>query len=257
MCRCRSTTSVIDVCPRDACGVAPPRGVRPLGSGPARPEPLAMRRWRSTATLLLGLAGAIGAAAAQSVMLAGSLGASKALLVIDGAPYTLAVGASVKGVTLRRVGDGEAEVDVAGRALTLRLGGAPARLGPAGGSTGGREIVLAAGPGGHFTSAGAINGHAVQFMVDTGASTIALSQSEANRIGLDWQRGRRGVSNTAGGPVPVHAINLSSVRVGDIEVFNVDAVVLPAEMPAVLLGNSFLGRFSMRRDSDVLRLEKK
>ena len=86
---------------------------------------------------------------------------------------------------------------------------------------------------------------------------VARSQSEANRIGLDWQRGRRGISHTAGGTVPVHAVNLTSVKVGAVEVFNVDAVIVPAEMPMVLLGNSFLGRFSMRRDQDVLRLEKR
>jgi len=57
--------------------------------------------------------------------------------------------------------------------------------------------------------------------------------------------------------VQVHTLMLSSVRVGEVEVGNVAAVVLPAEMPMVLLGNSFLNRFSMRRDSDVMRLQKK
>ncbi|WP_088280298.1 TIGR02281 family clan AA aspartic protease [Ideonella sp. A 288] len=201
--------------------------------------------------------GACLAAQAQSVTLSGSLGSSKALLVIDGQPHTVAVGASVKGVTLRRLGDGEAEVEVGGKRATLRLG-APIRLGgDSGGAPGGSEIVIAAGPGGHFTSAGTINGKAVQFMVDTGATSIALSQSEANRIGLDWQRGRRGLSHTAGGTVPIHSVNLTSVKVGSVEVFNVDAVIVPAEMPMVLLGNSFLSRFSMRRDSDVMRLERR
>lgn len=200
---------------------------------------------------------ASGAAAAQSVTLSGSLGSSKALLVIDGAPHTVAVGASVKGVTLKSLGEGQAEVEVGGRRSVLRLG-APTRLGGDGtGAAAGTEIVIPAGPGGHFSAAGSINGKAVQFLVDTGATVVALSQSEATRIGLDWQRGRRGMSNTAGGVVPVHGINLTSVKVGGIEVFNVDAVVVPAEMPVILLGNSFLSRFSMRRDSDVMRLEKR
>ena len=194
-------------------------------------------------------------AAAQSVTFSGSLGTSKALLVIDGQPQTLAVGASIKGVTLKRVGDGEAEIEVAGRSSVLRLG-APTRMsGAVGSATNGREIVLAAGLGGHFMTQGAINGRAVQFMVDTGATTIAMSRGEATRIGLDWQSGRRGSSMTAGGVVPVHGVTLSSVRIGDVEVANVEAVVLPAEMPMVLLGNSFLARFSMRRDNDVMRLE--
>jgi aspartyl protease family protein len=57
--------------------------------------------------------------------------------------------------------------------------------------------------------------------------------------------------------VPVHRLSLRAVRVGEVEVANVDAMVIPAQMPYILLGNSFLGRFQMRRDSDVLRLERR
>ena len=145
---------------------------------------------------------------------------------------------------------------MAGRILPLRLGAAPSRVGGAG-PVGDTTIVLPMGSGGHFNAAGAINGKPVNFMVDTGATTIALSQAEANRIGLDWKRGRPGMSSTANGPVPVYAVNLTSVRVGTVEIANVAAVVLPSDMPLVLLGNSFLNRFSMRRDSDVMRLERK
>ena len=63
--------------------------------------------------------------------------------------------------------------------------------------------------------------------------------------------------STANGPVPIYAVNLTSVRLGGVEVANVEAVVLPSEMPVVLLGNSFLGRFSMRQDGDVMRLVKR
>jgi aspartyl protease family protein len=205
---------------------------------------------------LAGLAGLAGGVAAQSVTLSGSMGADKALLMIDGQPQMLVVGGSARGVTLRRLGDGEAEVEVAGRTLPLRLGAAPSRVGGAG-PVGDTTIVLPMGPGGHFNAAGSINGKPVNFMVDIGATTIALSQAEANRIGLDWKRGRPGLSSTANGPVPVYAVNLTSVRLGSVDIANVAAVVVPSDMPQVLLGNSFLNRFSMRRDSDVMRLEKK
>lgn len=196
------------------------------------------------------------AASAQQVMLAGSLGQSKALLVIDGQPQTLAVGATARGVTLKRLGEGEAEVEVDGRTRVLKLGMTPTRVGQSGPPPG-TQIVIPAGPGGHFTAAGAINGKPVRFMVDTGATAIALSQAEANRIGLEWQRGRPGTTQTAGGPVPVNFVNLTSVRIGDVEVNNVGAVVIPAELPMVLLGNTFLSRFSMHRETDVMRLERK
>ena len=195
---------------------------------------------------------------AQSVTLSGSMGLNKALLMIDGQPQMLAVGASARGVTLRRLGDGEAEVEVAGQRLQLRLGAAPARVGvEAGAPSASSEIVLPMGRLGHFNAQGTINGKPVSFMVDTGATSVAMSQSEANRIGLDWKRGRPGLTSTANGPVPIYAINLTSVRVGTVEIANVAAVVVPSDMPMILLGNSFLNRFSMRRDNDVMRLEKK
>jgi aspartyl protease family protein len=197
------------------------------------------------------------AASAQSVSMAGSIGDSKALLMIDGAPHTLAVGSTVKGVTLRRVMPGAAEIQVGGRTLNVTMGGAPASVGGGGGGSGGREIVISAGPGGHFVATGSINGKSVQLMVDTGATSVAMSRSEADRIGIDWKSGQRSLSHTAGGVVPTYLVSLNSLRIGDVEVFNVPAAVVQAEMPIILLGNSFLGRFSMRRDSDVLRLERR
>lgn len=203
------------------------------------------------AALLMGLPLA---AAAQSVQLAGRMGA-KALLVIDGQTQLLAPGESARGVKLLRLDDGGAVVEVGGRAQTLAAGGAAVRVGagaPAG--NGAREVVIAAGPGGHFTVGGAINGRAVRFLVDTGATMVALGKDEADRLGLDYQRGERGLTQTANGTVPVWVITLSSLRVGEVELANVKAAVVPAAMPGILLGNSALGRFSMQRDSDVLRL---
>jgi aspartyl protease family protein len=200
---------------------------------------------------------ALPAAWSQTVSLSGTLGASKALLLIDGQPHTVAVGSTVKGVTLTRLADGEAEVETGGKRSLLRLGAAPARVGSSGGVAGATEIVLHVGTGGHFLTQGTINGKPVQFLVDTGATAVAMSISEATRIGLDWRNGQRGYSATAGGTVPVYGVMLRSVRVGEVEVFNVGAVVLQAEMPAILLGNTFLNRFSMRRDADTMRLERK
>ena len=203
------------------------------------------------------LLGATTAAPAQSIALAGHMG-SKALLVIDGQPHTLAVGQSAAGVTLLQLSDGQATVQRGDRSLTLRLGAAPARLsGTPAARTEAQQVVLSAGPGGHFTTAGAINGRAVQFMVDTGATLVALSQADAERIGLNYRNAPRAMTQTANGAVPVHRVSLDTVRVGEVEVSQVEAIVVPAQMPYVLLGNSFLGRFQMRRENDLLRLERR
>ena len=191
------------------------------------------------------------------MQLGGVMG-SKAMLVVNGQPQMMLVGESRGGIRLVSLQGDQAQVEYGGRVQTLRVGASPVAVGgaPAGGNRG-REIVLVAGPGGHFITGGAINGQSVSFLVDTGATTIALSQAEAARIGLDLSNGRRGLTSTANGVVPVIGVTLSSVRVGEVEVINVPAAVIPASMPHVLLGNSFLTRFNMRRENDVMRLERR
>lgn len=203
----------------------------------------------AAAALLLPLA-----AAAQNVSLGGLMG-SKALLVVDGKTQMLSPGESVGGVRLVEIRNGLAVVESEGRRVTLELGGAPAQIKGTPAPAGAREIVIPAGPGGHFVVAGAINGRAVRFMVDTGATLVAISQGEAERIGLDWHAGNVGMLQTANGAVPVRLITLSSLRVGGIELADVGAVVVPSAMPMVLLGNSFLSRLQMKREADVMRLQ--
>jgi aspartyl protease family protein len=195
-----------------------------------------------------------GAAAAQSVSMGGSLG-NNALLVIDGKARNVAVGATVEGVRLVSVSGHEAVVDVKGKRVTLHLGDAQVNLGGKQSEGGGRQIVLSAESGGHFFSNGTINGKTVRFLVDTGATNISMSQEDADRIGLDYKNGQRGMSRTANGVIPVYRTSLTSVRVGDVQVYNVDATIVPGQMSYVLLGNSFLTRFQMRRDNDKLTLE--
>jgi len=194
------------------------------------------------------------AAAAQSVSLAGQMG-RKALLVIDGRTVTLAVGESRQGVRLLALDSGAAQVEWNGRVSTLHAGAAPVSVGDGAPAGGGREIVLTAGPGGHFRTAGAINGRPVQFLVDTGATVVAMGQADAQRIGIDTRQARRVMMQTANGNAPAQLVTLSAVTVGEVTLANVQAVVMAAPMNHVLLGNSFLTRFQMRRENDVMRLE--
>ena len=208
---------------------------------------------RPAAALLWLLAGV---ASAQTVSMSGRLG-DKALLMIDGSPRTVAVGSTVQGVKLVSVTGDAAVVELGGKRLSVPFGGAQVNLGGAASDGGGSRIVLTAGSGGHFLSAGAINGRAVEFMVDTGASLVSISQADAERIGLKYREGQRGMAQTANGPVPVHRVMLTSVRLGDVQLYSVEALVIPAQMPYVLLGNSFLTRFQMKRENDVMTLEKR
>ncbi|CAN5495384.1 TIGR02281 family clan AA aspartic protease [soil metagenome] len=197
------------------------------------------------------------AATAQSVSVNGVMG-GKALLVIDGQTRMMSAGATERGVKLVSVDANEAVVEVGGKKITLAVGGSPVNLVPGEASASkGTQIVLHATSGGHFAAAGSINGRSVQFLVDTGATLVSMSQATADRIGLDYRKGRQSMAQTANGAIPVTMTTLSTVRVGDVELYNVEAIVMPAAMDTVLLGNSFLSRFQMKRDNDQMVLSKR
>lgn len=196
-------------------------------------------------------------ASAQSVAMTGSMG-SKALLVVDGAaPKALSAGETHKGVKVVSVRADQVTVEVGGKRQTIDLGGAPVSIGGGGGGAGGTQIVLTATSGGHFVTGGSINGRATQFMVDTGATSVAMSADEARRIGINYEQGERGMGSTANGAIRIWRVTLKSLRIQDVEVYGVDAVVVPAGMPQVLLGNSFLNRFQMKRENDMLTLTRR
>ena len=202
---------------------------------------------------------------AQSVALAGLMGGRALLVVEGGAPKLLSVGDSHQGVKLLAVQDERATIAVAGASYTLRLGDAPAGVrngtGQGSGSSGvvptNQTIVLPAGSGGHFYSKALINGKPVQVLVDTGATSVALGADEAQRLGLDFKAGTPVRVATANGPAQAWRVKLSSLRMGDVELYDVDAVVTAAHMPMVLLGNSFLSRFQMTRTNDQMVLVKR
>lgn len=194
----------------------------------------------------------------QSVAINGTLG-NKALLIVDGGfPKAVAVGEMHKGIKVVAIQGEQITLEMGGKRQTLRVGDAPASVGSgAGEQLSGNRVVLAAGPGGHFVTAGQINGRTVQFMVDTGATTVAMGVADANRIGLNYQNGQPVQMNTANGVTQGWRITLNTVRVGDVMVSGVDAVVTPVGMPYVLLGNSFLSRFQMNRNNDQMVLERR
>jgi aspartyl protease family protein len=215
-----------------------------------------------TAALLLSLLTLGSVATAQTVALSGMLG-GKALVIVDGsAPKSVAVGESYRGVKIISTQGDQAVMEIAGKRHTLRVGEAPASVGgvagsAANGGSGGTKIVLSASSGGHFFTQGQINGRAVQLVVDTGATLVSLSVGDAERVGLNYKAGQAVQMSTANGVIPGWRLKLGSVRVGDVVVYDVDAIVSSGAMPYVLLGNSFLTHFQMTRTNDQLVLDKR
>jgi aspartyl protease family protein len=212
---------------------------------------------RFIAAMLCALATFAGSAIAQQVALSGVAG-SKALLTIDAAaPRFLSPGQSHAGVKLLSTQGETAVVEIGGQRQTLRVGEAPVSRGQTREEPGAQRIVLTADAQGHFMPPGQINGRQVQFMVDTGATQVIMSESDAKRINLKYEQGQKVRVSTANGDVVGHQVQLESVRIGSAQVHGVMAIVLPQSMAYVLLGNSFLTRFQMQRTNDQLTLDRR
>lgn len=121
------------------------------------------------------------------------------------------------------------------------------------------QLSISRGAGNHYWVAGSIEGHPVQFLVDTGATSVAMNEGQARMLGIDYRvKGRAMVASTAGGNVKAWKIKLDSVKVGALEVLGVEAAVLEGDSPTeVLLGMSFLSRVRWREENGVLQLESK
>lgn len=197
------------------------------------------------------------AALAQSVAMTGGMG-RKALLVINGGqPKALAAGEAHLGVKVISVTADQTVVEIAGQRQTVALGGAPVNVGARSGASGGTQIVLQAGQGGHFVTQGSINGRGTQFVVDTGATMVSMGAAEARRLGIAFEAGQRMQAHTANGVTTGYRINLGTLRIQDVEVYNVEAAVIPTGMPYILLGNSFLSRFRMTQDNGIMTLKRR
>jgi|TARA_B100000315_G_scaffold179269_1_gene167967 aspartyl protease family protein len=108
---------------------------------------------------------------------------------------------------------------------------------------------------GQYRIRGAINGRFTNFLVDTGASVVAMSSNDARAAGIEYESGRAGKVQTAQGVTDSYFVTLGSVTIGSITANNVDAAIIDGEFPEdVLLGMSFLSQVQMEEAGGVLTL---
>jgi aspartyl protease family protein len=213
-----------------------------------------VRHLRAAALLFLLAAGAAPAADINVV----AVTSGKAVVSINGGKTrAMNVGQVAEGVKLVSATSESATFEVAGKRQTLVPGQSGVYgTGPAQADRGSGKATFIADSRGHFVVNGQVNDINLRFMVDTGASMIALSKEDAARAGVNHLEGTRRRVQTANGLMLVYQVKLATVRVGDITLNNVEAVVVAEEgkLAISLLGMSFLNRMDMRRDGDTLTL---
>jgi aspartyl protease family protein len=190
-------------------------------------------------------------ALASSVAVVG-LFKDKAIVSIDGGkPRTLSAGQSVGGVKLISATSDSAQFDVDGQRRVLGMGQSSAGAAPAAQRA---SVSLTADVRGHFSAAGSINGYPLNFLVDTGATSISISAAEAKRMGIDYRAGQAGAVNTAAGVIPAWRVTFNTVKLGGITLNQVEGLVVESGLSVPLLGMSFLNRMEMKRDGQTMTL---
>ncbi|MBP8185197.1 MAG: TIGR02281 family clan AA aspartic protease [Pseudomonas sp.] len=212
-----------------------------------------VRELLATAALLLGMP----LQAAEQVQVVG-LFPGAAVLNVDGQRKLVKVGQAGPG--------GVQVISADSRGAVLRVNGVERAysLSREAGSGGASAPVkaqtsIARGADGHYRVVGSVGGHSVAFMVDTGATSIALNETQARTLGIDFRVvGQPMVVNLASGTAKAWRIKLPQVKVGPLEVLGVEAFVLEGEgANDALLGMSFLNRVRWHEDQGLLVLESK
>lgn len=211
-----------------------------------------VRELLATAALLLGMP----LQAADQVQVVG-LFPGAAVLNVDGQRKLVKVGQTGPG--------GVQVISADSRGAVLRVNGVerPYSLSrEAGGGSSApvkAQTSIARGADGHYRVVGSVGGHSVAFLVDTGATSIALNETQARILGIDFRvSGQPMVVNLATGTAKAWRIKLPQVKVGPLEVLGVEAFVLEGEgANDALLGMSFLNRVRWHEDQGLMVLESK
>ena len=192
----------------------------------------------------------------QEIIVQG-LFSGKAVIQIDGQRRILAIGeTSPEGVKLITADTQQATLEIDGEQKKYTLG-SPVSLSFTQAKS--IEEKVYANGNGMFMSIGSINGQTVRFLVDTGATTIAMNTSQAKRLGVRYEtEGEVATASTASGFVKAYRVHLKSVSLGKIKRRNIEAMVIDGQHPGpVLLGMSFLGDLKVEKTGNILTLQSR
>jgi aspartyl protease family protein len=209
---------------------------------------------------LIAVASALFAAnviAATQVNVVG-LFSGKAIVIINGgAPTSIGAGQTKNGVKLINASSESATFLVEGKKQTLKMGQAASVAGSTG-PVSNDPVSLYADARGQFFGNLSVNGAALKYVVDTGATFVAINSGDAKFAKIDYAKAKPAQMSTANGEVTAYLVKLNTLKIGNITLNNVDAAVLEGGSPPyVLLGMSALNLMNMKRDNTIMTLSKK
>jgi aspartyl protease family protein len=182
---------------------------------------------------------------------------NRAMVEVDGVQRVLKVGKpSPEGVLLIEATSQEALIEIDGKRQSYPIG---VKIGGTFKEREVREVRISRGADGHYSTVGYINGRTVKMLVDTGASSVAMGESEAKRLGIRyWLKGEPGWVSTASGVSKAYTVTLDKVQVGDIVLRGVEGTVISGDGPTeVLLGMSFLSHTEIKHSGNMMVLRTK
>lgn len=194
--------------------------------------------------------------ATTKVNIVGLFNGKAVMIINDGKPRTLSVGQTVDGVKLIAADSSSATLLIEGKTRNLGMGQAASVADTSVNSQ--PSLTLYANPQGHFVSECKINGAPLKFLIDTGATTVALNSGDAQFANIDYKKGEPVFVNTANGVVTAYRVTIANLKIGSITLSQVDASVLEGGSPSVvLMGMSALKRMEINHQGNSMTLTKK
>jgi len=180
----------------------------------------------------------------------------KVVVSIDNQQVVIRQGQSKQGVKFVRLKGDDVVLEINGKQAAYKMGTAV--------STNFKKFetkkkTIYADRRGMFNTIGSINSQPIRFLIDTGATTVAMSSVQAKKLNIQYRiNGKETTARTASGIAKAYLIKLKKVKVGEISQSNVTGLVIVGAYPKqVLLGMSFLNRLKVEKTGDAMTLESR
>ena len=180
----------------------------------------------------------------------------KVVVSIDNQQYVIRQGSEKQGVKYIKLKGDDVVLEVNGVQSVYKMGSAVS-LSFQEFKT--KKKTIYANKRGMFYTVGSINSHPIRLLIDTGATTVAMSSEQAKKLNIQYRLdGKETTARTASGIAKAYIVKLKKVKIGEISQSNVRGLVIVGSYPRqVLLGMSFMNRLKVEKNGDAMTLESR